>query len=237
MLPIHLACYKSSRPSDRENLQHIYFRKGLVLASNGDLLVVMPAQRLLGDLFDPNEDFAVHAEDWKAGKMDKAVFMDRDGDTFTARDKNARVIGQCKPKKLAGAAFTMPNMAAIWPAQKADDLIASFAINASFITTVAQATGCNRMAFRKSENPKHALSIQCLSAGNDVSAYALMMPLLLKDATEVVSRCWDAFNDFFPELEFSADAEYVPVFGAETPAIPGFAPAETSVANEADDLL
>jgi hypothetical protein len=94
MKPIHKVAGKKNL---RTEYNYIQVKGGFVYATNGYVAIKSPiADVFPEETIKEGEELYFNAELWASSKMDKAVFVERDGLIFTAKDKNKSVIGVIK---------------------------------------------------------------------------------------------------------------------------------------------
>ncbi|HEX5555320.1 MAG TPA: hypothetical protein VFX43_18925 [Chitinophagaceae bacterium] len=143
MKPLHLCCADGKYPN--KTLQYIQVKDGVVNATDGSMLIRMPVEEVIPDIIKDGEELYFLGSEWKTLKIFKAMFIEREGLTFTAKDKKKNIIGVIRA--LDAEAFEklnigrFPDVTTVIPdgdkAYPAD----AFSINANKLHLLGQAFG------------------------------------------------------------------------------------------------
>ena len=90
MKPLHKAAGKDElHPA----LQYIMVKNGFAVVTNCTVLLQMPIKEVFGDVVSETEELYFNAKEWEASKMDKALFINRDGLVFQGFNRKGDVTG------------------------------------------------------------------------------------------------------------------------------------------------
>lgn len=206
MKPLHKLI---SLKHDNQALHYIQVSGGFAFATDGYNLCKTPVTEVFGeDVVTDEEEFYIHADEWRTAKLDKAVTIKRDGLLFESLDRKGKTLGRAKAIPELPDNLKFPSCDVVIPTE---DTVFQMAVSANRLKALSDVFGTDAIKLEITAlGRERAIRIKPITdyAGGDGSnAIGVSMPIryCLPEYLGATDSPEPADKDLEAELDEPAD--------------------------------